>query len=96
MGEFLVICGLSGAGRSQAADHLEDMGWFVIDNVPPSLIPKLLPMLLPIALKAGQIGLRHRGLLLAALSSAIVGWGLLRERNAAADEEMPAAEQPAE
>ena len=62
----------------------------------PALIPKLLPMLLPIALKAGQIGLRHRGLLLAALSSAIVGWGLLRERNAAADEEMPAAEQPAE
>ena len=62
----------------------------------PALIPKLLPMLLPIALKAGQIGIRHRGLLLAALSSAIVGWGLLRERNAAADEEMPAAEQPAE
>jgi uncharacterized membrane protein YbhN (UPF0104 family) len=62
----------------------------------PSLIPKLLPMLLPIALKAGQIGIRHRGLLLAALSSAIVGWGLLRERNASAEEEMPAAEQPAE
>ncbi|HKS64446.1 MAG TPA: hypothetical protein VJT13_22275 [Xanthobacteraceae bacterium] len=62
----------------------------------PALIPKLLPMVLPVALKAGQIGIRHRGLLLAALSSAIVGWGLLRERNAAADEEMPAAEQPAE
>ena len=59
----------------------------------PALIPKLLPLLLPIALKAGQIGIRHRGLLLAALSSAIVGWGLLRERQA---EEMPAAEQPAE
>jgi uncharacterized membrane protein YbhN (UPF0104 family) len=62
----------------------------------PALIPKLLPMLLPIALKAGQIGVRHRGLLLAALSSAIVGWGLLRERSAAAEDEMPAAEQPAE
>ena len=62
----------------------------------PSLIPKLLPLLLPIVLKAGQIGVRHRGLLLAALSSAIVGWGLLRERNASAEEEMPAAEQPAE
>ena len=59
----------------------------------PALIPKLLPLLLPIALKAGQIGIRHRGLLLAALSSAIVGWGLLRERQA---EEMPAAEQPSE
>src|SRR5437879_66866 len=41
MGEFVVICGLSGAGRSQAADHFEDLGWFVIDNVPPALVPKL-------------------------------------------------------
>jgi UPF0042 nucleotide-binding protein len=39
--EFLVVCGLSGAGRSQAAANLEDLGWFVIDNVPPALIPKL-------------------------------------------------------
>lgn len=61
----------------------------------PTLIPKLLPMLLPVALKLGRIGIRHRGLLLAALSSAVVGWGLLRERGAAEDE-MPAAEQPAE
>jgi UPF0042 nucleotide-binding protein len=38
---FVVITGLSGAGRSQAADHLEDLGWFVIDNVPAALIPKL-------------------------------------------------------
>jgi len=41
MGEFVVITGLSGAGRSQAAAHLEDLGWFVIDNVPSALIPKL-------------------------------------------------------
>ncbi|MEY2571265.1 MAG: RNase adapter protein RapZ [Acidimicrobiaceae bacterium] len=41
MGELVVISGLSGAGRSQAADHLEDLGWFVIDNVPPALIPQL-------------------------------------------------------
>jgi UPF0042 nucleotide-binding protein len=43
--EFVVITGLSGAGRSQAADHLEDMGWFVIDNVPAALIPKLAELL---------------------------------------------------
>src|SRR5690606_36442918 len=30
-----------GAGRSQAANHLEDLGWFVIDNLPPQLIPKV-------------------------------------------------------
>jgi len=41
MSEFIVITGLSGAGRSQAADILEDLGWFVIDNLPPTLIPKV-------------------------------------------------------
>jgi UPF0042 nucleotide-binding protein len=39
--DFVVITGLSGAGRSQAADCLEDLGWFVIDNLPPTLIPKV-------------------------------------------------------
>jgi RNase adapter protein RapZ len=39
--EFVAVTGLSGAGRSEAANHLEDLGWFVIDNVPPSLIPKV-------------------------------------------------------
>ena len=61
----------------------------------PALIPKLLPMLLPIAMKAGQIGLRHRGILLALVSSAAVGWALLRERNeepAAGDEVAEPAE----
>jgi UPF0042 nucleotide-binding protein len=39
--EFLIVTGLSGAGRSTAADALEDMGWFVIDNLPPALIGKM-------------------------------------------------------
>ncbi|MCL4448877.1 MAG: RNase adapter RapZ [Actinobacteria bacterium] len=39
MAEFLVIAGLSGAGRSTAAAIMEDFGWFIIDNMPPSLIP---------------------------------------------------------
>ncbi len=37
----MVITGLSGAGRSQAANILEDLGWFVIDNLPPALISKV-------------------------------------------------------
>jgi UPF0042 nucleotide-binding protein len=41
MSEFVVITGMSGAGRSQAADELEDLGWFVIDNLPTELIPKV-------------------------------------------------------
>ncbi len=41
MSEFIVITGLSGAGRTQAANVLEDLGWFVIDNLPPALIDKV-------------------------------------------------------
>ncbi len=41
MAEYLIITGLSGAGRSTAADTLEDLGWFVIDNLPPALISKV-------------------------------------------------------
>ncbi len=41
MAEYLIITGLSGAGRSTAADTLEDLGWFVIDNLPPALIGKV-------------------------------------------------------
>jgi RNase adapter protein RapZ len=39
--EFVIITGMSGAGRSTAADVLEDRGWFVIDNLPPKLIDKV-------------------------------------------------------
>ncbi|MHB8218825.1 MAG: RNase adapter RapZ [Acidimicrobiales bacterium] len=41
MSEFLVVTGMSGAGRSTAAATLEDVGWFVIDNLPPALITKV-------------------------------------------------------
>jgi UPF0042 nucleotide-binding protein len=37
----LVLTGLSGAGRSVAAGALEDLGWFVIDNLPADLVPKV-------------------------------------------------------
>jgi UPF0042 nucleotide-binding protein len=36
--ELTVITGLSGAGRSEAAKAFEDMGWFVVDNLPPALL----------------------------------------------------------
>jgi RNase adapter protein RapZ len=44
MSEFLVVTGMSGAGRSTAAATLEDMGWFVIDNLPVALIMKMVEM----------------------------------------------------
>src|ERR1700710_1843881 len=36
--EIAIITGLSGAGRSTAAKCLEDLGWFVVDNLPPGLL----------------------------------------------------------
>ncbi|HEY3023916.1 MAG TPA: RNase adapter RapZ, partial [Actinomycetota bacterium] len=38
---FTIITGLSGAGRSEAAKCLEDLGLFVVDNIPPALLPKM-------------------------------------------------------
>ncbi len=39
--QVVVLSGLSGAGRSVAAGMFEDLGWFVIDNLPVSLVPKI-------------------------------------------------------
>src|SRR5439155_24992419 len=39
--DFTIITGLSGAGRSEAARCLEDLGYFVVDNLPPTLIEKM-------------------------------------------------------
>ncbi len=39
--ELVIITGMSGAGRSTAANVLEDLGWFVVDNLPPGLLPRL-------------------------------------------------------
>ncbi|MBA3655125.1 MAG: RNase adapter RapZ [Actinobacteria bacterium] len=41
MSEFLIITGMSGAGRTTAADTLDDLGWFVIDNMPIELVGKV-------------------------------------------------------
>ncbi|MCL2842927.1 MAG: RNase adapter RapZ [Oscillospiraceae bacterium] len=38
--EFVVISGISGAGKSQAADILEDLGFYCVDNLPAALIPR--------------------------------------------------------
>jgi uncharacterized membrane protein YqjE len=67
-------------------------------NAPPAwLDPALIPTLLPIGIKAMQVGLKHRGLLLALLSSAAVGWAILRERGKPDDgADDTVAEQPAE
>ncbi|MFM7718859.1 MAG: RNase adapter RapZ [Actinomycetota bacterium] len=42
--EIVLITGLSGAGRSETAKALEDLGWFVVDNLPPTLIPAMVQL----------------------------------------------------
>ncbi len=39
--EFVVITGQSGAGRTQVANSFEDLGWHVVDNMPPGFIPSM-------------------------------------------------------
>ncbi|GGO61059.1 nucleotide-binding protein [Microbacterium nanhaiense] len=43
-GEVLIVTGMSGAGRSTAADALEDHGWYVVDNLPPQMLRPLLEL----------------------------------------------------
>ena len=38
---LLIVTGMSGAGRSTVAHALEDLGWYVVDNLPPALLPEL-------------------------------------------------------
>jgi UPF0042 nucleotide-binding protein len=42
--EVALVSGLSGAGRSTAAKVMEDLGWFVVDNLPPALIPTMVEL----------------------------------------------------
>lgn len=39
--EFALITGMSGAGRGTAAHTMEDLGWYVVDNLPPVMLPML-------------------------------------------------------
>jgi RNase adapter protein RapZ len=42
--QILVVTGMSGAGRSTAADALEDLGWYVVDNLPPQMLRPLVEL----------------------------------------------------
>lgn len=43
-GQFLIVTGMSGAGRTTAANALEDLGWYVVDNLPPQILRPLLDL----------------------------------------------------
>jgi RNase adapter protein RapZ len=42
--EIVIVTGMSGAGRSTTAKSLEDLDWFVIDNLPPGLLPTMIDL----------------------------------------------------
>ena len=43
--QVALVTGMSGAGRSTAARAMEDLGWFVIDNLPPKMLAPTLDLL---------------------------------------------------
>ena len=67
-GELVVVTGMTGAGRSTAAKELEDLGFFVVDNLPPQLVPDVVRLvdesqgeLQPIAVVVDEMGGRRSG-----------------------------------
>ena len=45
--ELVLISGMSGAGRSTVAHAMEDLGWYVVDNLPPALLTNLIKLVSP-------------------------------------------------
>ena len=57
MKEFVLITGLSGAGKSQAAGILEDMGFFCVDNLPPELLDGFMELVMAAEGKDDRVAL---------------------------------------
>lgn len=55
--KILIITGMSGAGRSTASNAVEDLGWFVIDNLPPTLIGRVVELAFAPGSSATKLGL---------------------------------------
>ncbi|MFA9445366.1 RNase adapter RapZ [Egicoccus sp. AB-alg6-2] len=55
--EIMIITGLSGAGRSTASNVVEDLGWFVIDNLPPTLISRVTELAFAPGSSVGRLAL---------------------------------------
>lgn len=54
---LIIVTGLSGAGKTQAMRSLEDLGFFCVDNLPPTLIPKFAELCAQAASKINKIAL---------------------------------------
>jgi UPF0042 nucleotide-binding protein len=56
-GNFVIVTGLSGAGRSTALNNFEDLGYFCVDNLPTTLIPKFAEICLQLKNKIKKVAL---------------------------------------
>jgi len=56
-GNFVIVTGLSGAGRSTALKNFEDLGYFCVDNLPTTLIPKFAEICLQLKHKIKKVAL---------------------------------------
>lgn len=56
-GNFVIVTGLSGAGRSTALNNFEDLGYFCVDNLPTTLIPKFAEICLQLKYKIKKVAL---------------------------------------
>ena len=61
MSNVVVVTGLSGAGRSTAAGTLEDLGWFVIDNLPAALVSKVAELAISNSERYSRVALVMQG-----------------------------------
>jgi UPF0042 nucleotide-binding protein len=59
--EVLILTGMSGAGRSTVAHALEDLGWYVVDNLPPMLLSDLIKQSAASDIKALAVVVDVRG-----------------------------------
>ena len=59
--EVLILTGMSGAGRSTVAHALEDLGWYVVDNLPPTLLSDLIKQSVQSEIKSLAVVVDVRG-----------------------------------
>lgn len=55
--EFVIVTGMSGAGKSHAAAALEDVGFYCVDNMPPKLLPKFAELCLQSEEKLSRVAM---------------------------------------
>jgi len=80
--EVLILTGMSGAGRSTVAHALEDLGWYVVDNLPPTLLSDLIKQGVQSEIKSLAVVVDVRGgkffdELASSLSELIFAWHFL-------------------